>query len=406
MPESESGSMSATVIPISCRPAEVPATLERVATITLVDLWWVTIATTVIPLSLIWDFSWESTIGVDRLWSPPHLATNIGIWLSAVLAARLIFRFTIAGRQTGIVAGVRPGPFCGPSGAWVLLWAAGLLQLCLFLDAWWQQAYGLGAGFWPPPQIIKTAGFFTLIFGGVMLCASARNNNLRNEKMADRFLAWHGGLLLSLCVLILIMSNYSNLQHTASFYLVSCAIYPAVLMALSHSARSRWRTARTAMAYMVLTAAMVWLLPLCPAHPLAAPIHNATGHLMPPPFPLLLIVPALCMDYIGIRFKPMRSIQSGIGLAIASGTIFLCVFLAAQWLFSVFLLSSAADNWFFAGGGRHWPFYLKIDQARVMFWGLQQDPLTWAKIVAAGGLAIISSWIGLQISDWVSRLCR
>ena len=45
-------------------------------------------------------------------------------------------------------------------------------------------------------------------------------------------LRWHGGLLLALCALVLIMTNYPNLQHTRSFYLISGAVYPALYQAL------------------------------------------------------------------------------------------------------------------------------------------------------------------------------
>ena len=48
-----------------------------------------------------------------------------------------------------------------------------------------------------------------------------------------------------------------------------------------------------------------------------------------------------------------------VGFAIA------ILFMGAQWFFAEFLLTDMADNRFFAGGGQHWPFFLKIaPQAR------------------------------------------
>src|SRR5437773_1141450 len=108
------------------------------------DLWWAAFAATLIPVSLIWDFSWESTIGVDRFWSPPHLATHIGVWLCGLLGARLVLAFMFTRNRGGSAAGVNIGPLCGPSGAWLLLWGAMTMQAALLLDNWWQQAYGLG----------------------------------------------------------------------------------------------------------------------------------------------------------------------------------------------------------------------------------------------------------------------
>jgi hypothetical protein len=92
--------------------------------------------------------------------------------------------------------------------------------------------------------------------------------------------------------------------------------------------------------------------------------------------------------------------------AISSGIVFFMAFVPAQWCFSKFLLSASADNWFFAGGGRHWPFFLKIDQARIMFWGVKQDPLTWRAALLAVVFAMVSAWIGLRVGAWLNKLRR
>lgn len=139
--------------------------VDERASVRAFDLLWGTIAATLIPVSLIWDFSWESTIGVDRFWSPPHLATHIGVWLSGLLGARLVFVFTLARHRGAPECAVSIGGLCGPSGAWILLWGAATVQVALLLDNWWQLAYGLGAGLWHPPQILKATGFFTLLLG-------------------------------------------------------------------------------------------------------------------------------------------------------------------------------------------------------------------------------------------------
>src|SRR6266545_6153860 len=197
------------------------------------ELLWVTVAATLIPLSLIWDFSWESTIGVDRFWSPPHLATHIGVWLCGLLGARLVFVFTVARQRGRPALGVSIGSLCGPSGAWILLWGAATMQAALLLDNWWQQAYGLGAGLWHPPQILKAIGFFTLLFGGVVLCAGARGQGVASRRTTAAVLFyWQGGLLLTMCAVVLTMMIYPNWQHTAGFHKISCAIYPAVLLAI------------------------------------------------------------------------------------------------------------------------------------------------------------------------------
>jgi len=369
------------------------------------DLWWVALAATLIPVSLIWDFSWESTIGIDRFWSPPHVATHIGVWLGGLFGASLVFRFTLARHRNSGLTGVNIGPLSGPSGAWILLWGAATMQAALLFDNWWQQAYGLGAGLWPPPQILKTVGFFSLLVGGLVLCAAVRASGTRTKRIASTLLVWHGGLLLTMCALVLSVKNYPNWQHTASFYLISCAVYPVVLVAMGRALPGRWGATRTAMVYMAVVCIMVWLLPMVPARPLTAPIHNPTDHMMPPPFPLLLAVPALILDLLLARFsQPSR--RREVWLAGVAGVVFFATFLPTQWLFSKFMLSPESDNWFFAGGGQHWPFFLKIDEARVMFWGVKQDPLTGQTALLAVALATVVAWIGLWMGTWLIKLRR
>jgi hypothetical protein len=192
---------------------------------------------------------------------------------------------------------------------------------------------------------------------------------------------------------------------------------------------------------MAIVCALVWLLPLFPARPLTAPIHNPTDHMMPPAFPLLLVAPAVVVDWLRWRriFRPDREaatnrptpnpskegnnpscaapllggVRGGfkrtnheLWVAVTAGICFSASFVAVQWFFAKFLLSPAADNWFFAGGGRHWPFFLKIDQARTAFWGVKQEPLTWRAALQAMLFAAVSSWIGLHVGAWVSRLRR
>src|SRR5436189_198451 len=37
-----------------------------------------------IPVSLLWDFSWESTVGIDRVWAPAHVITYLAVCLAAL----------------------------------------------------------------------------------------------------------------------------------------------------------------------------------------------------------------------------------------------------------------------------------------------------------------------------------
>ena len=87
--------------------------------------------------------------------------------------------------------------------------------------------------------------------------------------------------------------------------------------------------------------------------------------------------------------------------------IFFAVFLTVQWTFGEFLLSDLADNWFFAGGGQHWPFFFKIDAAsRVKFWPLRNEEMNLTSSVIAAAWAVFSARLGLWIGDWMKGLRR
>jgi len=364
--------------------------------LTSADLCYFAISATLIPVSLIWDFSWESSIGVDRFWSPPHLATYVGVWLNGLLAFGLLFRFSFS--KTHSASGVRLAGLYAPSGAWVILWGVMLVQATLLLDNWWQKTYGLGAGLWPPPQILKTIGFFSILIGGSLLRSAARSG----DHASDLFLSWYGGLLLTLAAVVLTMTNLTNRQHTAFFYFASCVVYPVILTGIGVVSYNRWGCTRAALAYTIVVCAMVWLLPLFPAHPLTPPVHNHLDRMMPPQFPLMLLAPALGMDFLRARWNH----RPGAVRVALLGITFVSIFVSLQWFFARFLLSPGADNWFFAGGGAHWPYFLKIDQARTMFWGGENDSFSGRALLLASVLSMASAWAGLVMAKILKNVRR
>src|SRR5215467_6657063 len=53
-------------------------------------LWLMLAGSAGIPFSLIWDYSWECTIGVDLFWGPPHTAIYISVFLAGLGALSMI----------------------------------------------------------------------------------------------------------------------------------------------------------------------------------------------------------------------------------------------------------------------------------------------------------------------------
>jgi hypothetical protein len=358
-------------------------------------VWLLLGAALALPISLFWDFSWESTVGIDRFWSPPHVLTFVAMATAGVGAVGLMF---ILRRKepppSGVIGLGRVG---APLGGWMLAWGVMAFVTAVCFDTWWQSAYGMGAGIWHPPQILKAIAFFVTLTG-IWLVA-------KNSTVSSMIFPLAGGLLLALIGISTITQSYPNRQHSASFYHIACATYPIVLVALAQAGRLQWSACLGAVVYLVTAGAMVWLLPLQSARPLTGPIYNPLDHLMPPPFPLLLIVPALAIDLLMRKFRwpewrGVSWLQAG-----ALGVAFFFLFLIAQWAFAGFLLSPAADNWFFAGGGRHWPFFLKISPpARVSFWESGPDVMTGANALQALGLSMLAARLGLWLGAWMKRV--
>src|SRR5205823_5659357 len=99
------------------------------------------------------DFSWESTIGVDLVWSPPHTLTYLAIGFAGLAALALIFQSSRS--AAGENSGIKLAGLTAPLGAWVCVWGALAFGAATLFDRWWQSNYGLVAGLWHPPQIAK-----------------------------------------------------------------------------------------------------------------------------------------------------------------------------------------------------------------------------------------------------------
>jgi hypothetical protein len=370
------------------------------------SVWLLLLAAMGIPITLLWDFSWESTVGIDLVWAPPHTANYLVVALAGFTGLGMVAETTRSIAQRA--GAVRCGRLHAPLGAWLVIWGALAFAGAFLFDRWWQWTYGLAAGLWHPPQIFKAIAFFALVAGAGLVCLKWQNQaSLENGLRAPvGFAAW-GGSLLAMISVVTLTSIYPNRQHSASFYNLVCGTYPIVLMALASAGKLRWTATIASMVYSLVFCLMVWLLPLFPASPQVAPIYNPLDHLMPPPFPLLLLVPAVALDAL-IRLFPWPAhwvrpwLQAG-----AAGLVFFILFIGTHWIFAEFLLTDLAENWFFAGGGRHWPFFLKIDDmARVGFWDDGTNEMTLMRALFAAGLAMVAARVGLWLGAWMARLRR
>jgi hypothetical protein len=363
-------------------------------------------AATCILVGIVWDISWHSTIGRDTFWTPAHICIHLGGSLGGFICGWLVLKATFAGTPAEREAAVRVWGFRGPLGAWVTIWGALAMLTSAPFDNWWHDAYGLDVEILSPPHSVLAAGMFFHVLGGLLLVLSLQNRTAEQSQARGRWLfAFAGGVLVCLASIMTTEKTLPNQQHGALFYKIACATYPFYLVALARASKLRWPATTIAGIYMGLMCAAVWILPLFPAQPKLAPIYNPVTHMVPPAFPLLLVVPALAMDLCFRWLGRGRGWRRDLILAPLLATAFTGLFFLTQWEFSKFLISPGAENHFFAGCG----FFTFADRRTEHwheFWNLRGDPVTAGSLGIAWLLALAASAAGLAAGNWMSRVRR
>ena len=146
---------------------------------------------------------------------------------------------------------------------------------------------------------------------------------------------------------------------------------------------------------------MVCVLPLFAARPLLGPIYVQVDRFMPPDFPLLLVVPALCIDCLIRRSR--ESAGSDWQLAALLAVTFVVTFVAVQWPFADFLMTKWARNWFFVTDRMAY----SVDPLMQARWNRLNPPDNLAVgLSIATVLAFLSARCGLWWGNWMARVRR
>src|SRR5215211_8984661 len=122
-----------------------------------------------------WDISWHRSIGRDTFWSAPHMAIYACGVLAGISSAFLIFSTTF-GRDASLPdVSVRIWGLRGPLGAFISAWGGVAMLISAPFDDWWHNAYGLDVRIISPPHMVLAAGFFSIVFGSLVLLAGFLN---------------------------------------------------------------------------------------------------------------------------------------------------------------------------------------------------------------------------------------
>jgi hypothetical protein len=359
-------------------------------------------ASTSVIIGVLWDISWHQTIGRDTFWSPPHMAMYLGGVVSGIACGWHVLHTSFAGSaqdRAGTVSFWKY--FHGSLGAWVCIWGAIAMLTSAPFDDWWHNAYGLDVKILSPPHAVLALGILAIQMGAMLMVLALQNRH--GDARAFRWMyAYASGLVL--LNLGTMMSEYTwrSAQHDVLFYQVVAGVIPLVLVAPAVAGRLRWPATAAAASYMGVLLALTFILPLFPAEPKLAPVRYPIDRMMPPQFPLLLIVPALAFDLVLQRWGDRKK---GWMLAAVLGPLFVAALFIAHWPFSEVLNWLAARETFL---NQHLRPYMMGEGSfsRGEFWSEAKGMGLVRGLGIAAVLAILSARVGLGWGNFMARVKR
>jgi hypothetical protein len=383
-----------------------PATLERTATVPWY-VWLPVLAATSAMIGGHWDISWHRSIGRDTFWTPAHIAIYLCGVLSGISCGYLIL-FTTFGKSPDAAAlraaSVNIWGFHGPLGTFIAAWGGFAMLTSAPFDDWWHSAYGLDVKILSPPHMVLALGIVTVEIGALILILGQMN---RASGALRRRLEWMFLYVAGMIVVahLVVSLEYAGrvLQHTAIFYRVMCMMVPVVIAMASKVTGHRWAATAVTSVYTVLMLGLLWILPLFPAEPKLGPVYYPVTHFVPSGFPVLILIPALVLDWLWSRTSSWGPWKQ----SLVSGAVFLTVLLAVQWPFATFLQSEGARNWIFGSAYFDYLTGPTSFQRRYLFYNLEPTAAAfWNQLALAFLCAILSTRLGLAAGNWMRKVQR
>src|SRR5215470_17480486 len=192
-----------------------------------------------IPIGVLWDISWHSTIGRDTFWTPAHMVTYVGGLLPGLTCGWLALKTHFWGSAAERAAAVSLLGLRAPLGAWMTIWGAFTMLLSAPFDNWWHDAYGLDVQILSPPHSLLAVGMFGVALGVLLLMLSLQNRSGTDQRSVRLPFILTAGVMLVMAAVFLTEESYPNQQHTSTFYKVSCATYPLYLLAVARASKLR-----------------------------------------------------------------------------------------------------------------------------------------------------------------------
>ena len=363
-----------------------------------------------ILIGILWDISWHRTIGRDSFWTPAHMAVYFGGTLAGLsCGARVLWEsFGQAGRASAGSATGQDGVriwrfFRGPIGGWICIWGAFAMLTSAPFDDWWHNAYGLDVEILSPPHVVLLIGISGILVGALTMAAAAQNRAATSGLYANIFLL-SSGVLATMAAVAITEYTFTSRTHESIFYIVTGGVFPAILVASARASKAPWPATMTALVYMLVMAGQVWLLPLFPGSPRLGPIGHDVTQMVPLPFPVLLVVPAIAIDII-VRRMDNRNVWL---TSLVLGVCFVATFVAVQWPFGSLQATEIGRNAFFGGSHDDYgtPAQYLVGPRTLWTDGVSIGTTlfrigTWAVLAAT-----LSARLGMGRGEWLRRVVR
>lgn len=367
-------------------------------------LWCSALAVTAAYVGGYWDISWHRSIGRDTFWSPPHMAIYACGVLAGLSSGYLILTTTFGRNAPLRDVSVRIWGFVGPLGAFMSAWGGVAMLVSAPFDDWWHNAYGLDVKIISPPHMVLAAGFFGIEFGTVVLLLAFLNRSGDDvRRPLQKLVLYVGGAVV--CESLLLKMEYISRSdmHSALFYIVVMLGTPGVLVAIAVASRRRWACTIMAAVYTAFGLAFLWILPLFPAAPKLGPVYQPVTHMIPWEFPLLVVIPAFVIDLILQRGSAWRPIVGGL----VTGFVFLITFVAVQWPFANFLMTTLARNWFFGTEYMDFSTPPQSIYARNEFFYNESTPQQfWRSMLVAAFISCLTMWVAIHVGRAMQKVRR
>jgi hypothetical protein len=206
-------------------------------------------------------------------------------------------------------------------------------------------------------------------------------------------------------IIVGVMQEDTNrvFMHGSRFYVVMMFTAPIVIAMMAWVSDNPWAATTMTAIFTAVDLSFVWILPLFPAEPKLGPVYQHVTHLVPPDFPMLLIVPAVVFDLVRRHTGTWgRSKQ-----AVTLGAAFLVSFIAVQWPFADFLMSPASRNRIFATTNYTYAVPPTSPWVQNLFVSTENSSgQFWVRMVIALVVAILMTRIGMAWGEWMRRIRR